>query len=169
MELFEPDNQGDERTLLTQFLDHHRSILVRKVEGLSQAQLATSFATSDLTIAGVLKHMAAVEDTWFQARLLGLPTPEPWASAPWKEDPDWEFHSAVDDPPEELLRLFDVACERSRAAVDEVNDLDALARKAPRRGDVSLRWILIHMIEETARHNGHVDLLRESIDGSVGD
>lgn len=169
MELYEPGNLGDERTLLTQFLDHHRSILVRKAEGLTQAQLATRVDHTELTVAGLLKHMALVEDTWFHDRLLGHGPPEPWASAPWDEDQDWEFHSAVDDPPEELFRLYQVACERSRAAVDEVVDLEALARKAPRRGDVSLRWILLHMIEETARHNGHADLLRENIDGAVGD
>jgi uncharacterized damage-inducible protein DinB len=170
MELFEPDDVGDERTLLTQFLDHHRSILVRKAEGLSQAQLATRLGPSELTLAGLVKHMALVEDSWFHRRLLGQDLGEPWTSVDWKADPDWEFHSAVDDDPADLLALYQAACERSRAAVAAVSDLDALTRKPTRRGDhYNLRWVLLHMIEETARHNGHADLLRESIDGTTGD
>jgi hypothetical protein len=88
----------------------------------------------------------------------------------WDSDPDWEFRTAADDEPAELFRLYRVACERSRAAVDEVRDLDVMSKTPNRRGEhFSLRWILIHMIEETARHAGHADLLRESIDGAVGD
>jgi uncharacterized damage-inducible protein DinB len=170
MELFEPDDVGDEWTLLTQFLDHHRSILVRKAEGLDQAQMATRLAPSELTLAGLVKHMALVEDSWFQRRLLGEALGEPWASVDWKADPDWDFHSAVDDDPAELLALYQAACERSRAAVAAVGDLDAMTRRPNRRGEhFNLRWLLLHMIEETARHNGHADLLRESIDGATGD
>lgn len=170
MDLFEPDNEGDERTLLTQFLDHHRSVLLRKADGLTREQLATRVGASELTLAGLLKHMALVEDSWFQTRLHGRPDPEPWGSVDWDADPDWEFHSAVDDDPSDLVSLYEAACERSRQAVAEVPDLDTMALKANRRGEAfSLRWILIHMVEETARHNGHADLLRESIDGFTGD
>jgi uncharacterized damage-inducible protein DinB len=169
MEAIDPDQVGDELTLLTQFLDFHRAVLVRKADGLTQSQLATRLGPSELTLAGLLKHMALVEDNWFNRVLLGRDQPEPWASAPWDDDADWDFHSAADDPPEELFRLYQVACERSRAAVKEVGDLDALAVRKTRHGPISLRWILLHMIEETARHNGHADLLRESIDGATGD
>jgi uncharacterized damage-inducible protein DinB len=169
MELFKPANTGDERALLTQFLDHHRSIFVRKVEGLSREQLVTRVGASDLTLAGLTKHLALVEYAWFHERLVGRPPLEPWASVDWDADPDWELRTALDDDPAELLAMYHEACARSRAAVDEVGDLDALCAKPSSRGPVSLRWILLHMIEETARHNGHADLLRESIDGGTGD
>jgi uncharacterized damage-inducible protein DinB len=165
----DPDLVGDELPLLTQFLDWHRATLVGKASGLAKDQLAASLPSSDLTLAGLVKHLALVEDHWFQETLLGHDMPEPWASAPWDDDRDWDFHSAVDDDPADLFALYAAACDRSRAAVRKVGDLTALsARRPPRRDYVSLRWILLHMIEETARHNGHADLLRESIDGATG-
>ena len=172
LEALDPDRlpAGDELALLTRFLDYNRAVMRRKAQGLSAEQLARHLGPSEMTIGGVLKHLALVEDSWFHRRLLGQPDPEPWASVDWNADPDWEFHTAADDQPEELLRLYDVACERSRAAVGEVGDLDVMAQSPNRRGEhFSLRWILIHMIEETARHAGHADLLRESIDGATGD
>jgi hypothetical protein len=169
----DPDTAGDELTSLSQFLDFHRATLVSKVIGLSSEQLAArAVPSSAITLGGMLKHLALVEDDWFQVKFLGRPELEPWASAPFDVDPDWDWHSAVDDTPDELLRLYDDACARSRAAVVEVaGDLQsASAVSDPRTGaTISLRWILLHMIEETARHNGHADLLREAIDGSVGE
>ena len=112
-----------------------------------------------------------MEDDWFQVRLLGRPDPEPWASAPFDDDRDWDFHSAHLDDPAALVALYEAACARSRAAVVELGgDLDALSVAHDRHtgGLFSLRWILVHIVEETSRHNGHVDLLREAIDGSVG-
>jgi uncharacterized damage-inducible protein DinB len=170
MDLIEPAPAGDERTLLEQFLDFQRAVMVRKVEGLTKEQMATRVGASELTLAGLIKHLALVEDDWFQHDLHDRPNPEPWASAPWDEDRDWEFHSAVDDSPEELIELYLAACERSRAAVAEVDDLETLMARVPKfRERFSLRWILIHMIEETARHLGHADMLRETIDGATGD
>lgn len=162
--------RGDELTLLTRYLDFYRAIIVRKVEGLSQAQLASQLTPSSLTLAGLIKHLAMVEDFWFGERVLGHPSSEPWASVDWDADPDWEFHSATDDDPAELIQMYEQACARSRAAVTEVGDLDAVTKQPNRRGHTfSLRWVLIHMIEETCRHAGHADLLRESIDGKTGD
>jgi uncharacterized damage-inducible protein DinB len=117
----------------------------------------------------LLKHLALVEDSWIQERFLGLPEVEPWASAPWDQDRDWDFHSAADDDPEQLRDLYRAACERTRTAVAAAS-LDDLSR-APRRDGhhPSLRWILLHLLEETSRHNGHADLLREAIDGEVGE
>jgi uncharacterized damage-inducible protein DinB len=171
MERTDPDPGGDELTLLCQFLDYHRDTLVMKASGLDKQQLATRSGRSTLTLAGLVKHMALVESSWFHEVLLGRETPEPWNGVDWDADPDWEFHTAVDDEPEELLRLYATACERSRAAVAEVGDLDALSAKPSRRtGErFNLRWIMLHMIEETARHNGHADLLRENIDGVTGE
>jgi uncharacterized damage-inducible protein DinB len=169
----DPDLVGDELTLLSQFLEFHRATLVDKVSGLSAEQLATrAVPSSAITLGGMLKHLALVEDDWFQVRLLGRPDPEPWASAPFDDDRDWDWHSAADDTPEELLDLYASACARSRSAVAEVDgDLERLSVKVDRHtgGPFSLRWIMIHMIEETARHNGHVDLIREAIDGVAGE
>jgi Protein of unknown function (DUF664) len=170
MERADPDLVGDELTLLTQYLDYHRATLAQKAGGLTRDQLATTVGPSDLTLAGLVKHAALNEDHWFSVVLLDRPQAEPWASAPWDDDPDWEFHTAVDDDPAELLALHAAACERSRANVAEVGDLDALSAPHPRRGErFSLRWILLHMLEETARHNGHADLLRQAVDGTTGE
>jgi uncharacterized damage-inducible protein DinB len=174
MQRIDPDGSADELTLLSQFLDYHRATLVQKVSGLDREQLATRVGASELTLAGLVKHLSLVEDTWFTRRLAGRPDPEPWASAPWDDDRDWEFHSAVDDEPADLLALYAAACDRSRAVTAEVaaaGGLDTLSvRPAGSDGrHVSLRWILLHLLEETARHNGHADLLRESIDGTTGE
>ena len=167
----DPDLRADERTMLTQYLDYHRATMESRAEGLGASALAQTLAPSALTIAGLVKHLALVEDNWFQEVLLGRPMPEPWHSAPFDDDPDWEFHTAVDDDLDDLLELYRAACARSRAAVEEVGDLDALSVKESRRGEgrFSLRWILLHMIEETARHNGHADFIRQSIDGLTGE
>jgi Protein of unknown function (DUF664) len=128
--------------------------------------------TSAITLGGMVKHLALVEDDWFQVRLLGRADVEPWASAQFDVDPDWDWHSAADDSPEDLVGLYDRACARSRTAVAELGgDLEPLLVETDRHtgGPFSLRWIMIHMIEETARHNGHVDLICEAIDGLVGE
>ena len=88
------------------------------------------------------------------------------------DDPDWDFRTAADDDPADLVALYEHACERSRQAVASVASLDDLTSEVPRRGGVqrfNLRWVLLHMIEETARHAGHADLLREAIDGATGE
>ena len=169
----DPDLVADELTMLSQFLDFHRATLLEKVSGLTHEQLNTaSVPPSTMTLAGMVKHLALVEDDWFQVRLLGRPDPEPWASAPFDDDRDWDWHSAHEQTPAELVALYEAACARSRAAVGEVGgDLDTLSVALDRDtgGPFSLRWILVHMVEETCRHNGHVDLLREAIDGTVGE
>ena len=169
MQRRDPDSAADERTTLTQFLDYQRDTLLLKTNGLTGEQLGRRLSPSALTLGGLLKHLALVEDIWIQQRFLGLPQSEPWASAPWAEDPDWEFHSAERDDPEQLRALYRAACERSRLAVAAA-DLDDRSVAVDREGaHRSLRWILVHLIEETARHNGHADLLREAVDGTVGE
>jgi len=166
----DPHPAADERTTLVEFLEFHRETVLQKVAGLTHEQLNRPLLPSGTTMAGLLKHLAGVEDSWFTDRLLGLGEPEPFASAPFDEDPDWEFHSAVDDTPEYLVELYEAACERSRAAVAQTPDLDTPMAKPSQSGThFSLRWILVHMIEETARHNGHLDLLRELTDGATGE
>jgi uncharacterized damage-inducible protein DinB len=173
MDRTDPDMVGDELAQLTQFLDYHRATLAQKASGLTREQLATTVGPSSLTLAGLVKHAALNEDHWFGVVLLGRPPSEPWASVDWDGDPDWEFRTAVDDDPAELLALYAQTCERSRANIAEaaaVDGLDTLSAPHPRDGDrFNLRWILLHMLEEVARHNGHADLLREAADGTTGE
>ncbi|MGD9957820.1 DinB family protein [Nocardioides sp.] len=170
----DPPLAADEATTLLAFLDYHRDTLRRKTEGLTQEQLAMTLAPATLTLGGLLKHMALVESSWFSEVFLGEPMMEPFASADWESDRDWEFTSAPQDSPGELRSLFDRAVARSddviRVALD-LGGLDGLSAKESRRAQqpYSLRWILVHMIEEYARHNGHADLIRESIDGVTGE
>ena len=161
---------ADELTTLTTWLDWFRATLRMKAGDLDSEQLNLTLAPSTMTLGGMVKHMAWVESWWFVETFLGEPAAEPWVSAPWKRDRDWEWHSAADDGPEQIWGLFDREVERARAIVAEAGDLDTHAVKASRRtGEpFSLRWILVHMIEEYARHVGHADLIRESIDGSTG-
>jgi uncharacterized damage-inducible protein DinB len=168
---WEPPLAADERTMLSAYLDYHRATLVWKASGLTQEQMGRTIASSSLTIAGLVNHMAVVEDSWFTEDFAGSPMPEPWADVDWDADPDWEHRTALDETPETLLARYAAACERSRAVVAAAESLDAKSVAiAKREGEpFTLRWIMVHMIEETARHNGHVDLLREAIDGVTGE
>jgi uncharacterized damage-inducible protein DinB len=164
-----PPLEADERTMLRGFLDLYRATLVRKAAGLTQEQLASRLPPSTLTLGGLLKHMAVVEDDWFTSDMAGRELPEPWASVDWEADRDWELSSAKEDTPEELLALFDTACARSRAVVESCDSLDQRSVRTDAEGNhFTLRWILVHMIEEYARHCGHADLLREAVDGQRG-
>jgi uncharacterized damage-inducible protein DinB len=167
----EPAFGADERTMLAGYLDYHRATLAWKASGLTQAQLAQRIPSSSLTIGGLVKHLALVEDSWFTERFAGLGEPAPWAGVDWDADPDWEHHSAADDTPEQLLALYADACERSRSVYAEATSLDQPSVVPDRRtGEpFTLRWMVLHLIEETARHNGHVDLLREFVDGLTGE
>lgn len=155
--------------MLVGFLDLYRATLIRKAAGLTQEQLSQPLAPSTLTLGGLLKHMAIVEDDWFTSDMAGDDLPEPWASVDWDADRDWELNSAKEDSPEELLALFQAACGRSRAVLESCDSLDQRSIKPDRKGHhYTLRWILVHMIEEYARHCGHADFLREAIDGQRG-
>ncbi len=170
MERIDPDLQADERTTLVAFLDYHRATFLSKIAGLTYEQMNVALPPSDLTLAGLTKHLALVEDSWFQERFVGVEV-EPWASAPFDDDRDWEMHSAKHDSPDDLLALYQAAVARSQATLNALESLDARSAVNDRREGIpySMRWILVHMIEETARHNGHADLLRQSIDGLVGE
>jgi uncharacterized damage-inducible protein DinB len=169
----DPPLAGDEVATLRAFLDYHRDTLRLKTAGLDHDQLNRALAPSTMTLAGLLKHLAVVESSWFAEYVAGQEMMPPFDTAPWDDDRDWEWHTAPDDSPEELRRLFDEAVARS----DEITEaalaragLDTLTVKADRSGErFSLRWILTHMLEEYARHNGHADLIRESIDGATGE
>jgi uncharacterized damage-inducible protein DinB len=164
-----PGRSEGERDTLIQFLDYYRQVLLRKAAGLSNTELAQTLGPSDVTIGGLLKHMSVVETNWFVRRFEGGEYPEPWASAPWGEDADWDFHSAADDSLEYLVELFSETVERSRATVVATESLDQVSVRTRDGVPWSMRWILVHLIEEYARHVGHADVIRESIDGATGD
>jgi uncharacterized damage-inducible protein DinB len=159
-----PEVAADERTTLEQFLDFHRGRVLEVLADTSDADAARAFLpATKLTIGGIVKHLGHVEDIWFQKKLLGVAMPEPWASAAWDADRDWDFNSAQHDSVEQIRALYLAACERSRAAAGAFPHLDSLAAQPSfGAGPVSLRWIFLHMIEETAQHRGHLDLLRDA-------
>jgi uncharacterized damage-inducible protein DinB len=121
----------------------------------------------------LLKHLVYVKDDWFARCLHGRELQPLWLTDESKADPDWEWSSAAEDSPEQLRALWQDAVARSRELVEEAlaeGGVDGMARRAWTDGRASsLRWIVCHMIEEYARHNGHADLLRESVDGLVGE
>ena len=165
-----PPAAADEPTTLLAFLDYFRATLRLQADGLDAQQLATRLPPSSLTLGALLKHLAHVERYWATYVFEGEEMTEPWASADWEADPDWEMTSAAHDPPDELRRLYDAEIAAAdavyRRAIDGVG-LDALAQRQRHGKHFSLRWILVHLVEEYARHCGHADLIRESIDGAV--
>lgn len=126
-----------------------------------------------MTLGGMLKHLTYYENHWFSHRMCGNELQPAWADDHWDVDPDWEWNSAADDPPAALRTAWLVATDYSRhllAATLADGGLDQLARRSLPDGRMpSVRWIVMHMIEEYARHNGHADLIRESVDGLVGE
>ncbi|WP_426997051.1 DinB family protein [Pseudarthrobacter sp. N5] len=169
----EPPLAADETATLLGFLDYQRATLAWKCAGLDAAGLQATTAASSMTLGGLLKHLAYVESDWFSGSLHGRARQPPWDTVDWKADPDWEWHSAANDAPEQLRTLWRDAVAGSRSLVAEAladGGLGQLAKRTWSDGTApSLRWILCHMIEEYARHNGHADLLRESVDGRTGE
>jgi hypothetical protein len=151
-----PDLQPeDERTALVQRLDLYRGFAAAALIDLQWEEAsARLLPATDLTIAGIVKHLAWAEDRWFQGRLLGVEMPPPW-NLPGADDPDHAMRLADGDTIHGIAELYSLACERSRFAVercDSLNDVAALPSFGIR--PVNLRWILVHMIDETARVRG---------------
>jgi len=223
----EPPVAGDEADTMLGSLERQRRIFAWKCGGLDSAGLSATAAVSTMTLGGLVKHLALVEDEYFTRRLLGRELGPPWDAVDWDADPDWEWHSAAGDSPEQLMTLWREAAARSRSAVAQVlaeGGLDQRARYSPGGqpgvsdggqpsvspggqsnlpdggrpnlpdggqpglledgqpnlpddgqlsvspgGQPSLRRILIDLIEEYARHIGHADLIRESVDGLTGE
>ncbi|HET9895274.1 MAG TPA: DinB family protein [Streptosporangiaceae bacterium] len=156
----------DERTILTTFLDYARDTVHAKCTGLSDAdaRLAPLPGSPLMTISGLISHLRWVEASWIEKKLLGRTIDPPWTD----EDPDREFRIAVEVPLAQLLAEYRAACARHRELVASL-PLDTRSRGDLGRAEpVTLRWILMHLTEETARHNGHIDLLRELADGVRG-
>ena len=167
---FDPDPTGGERELLGQYLDFQRQTVLAKTEGLSREQMARRHPPSALTLGGLLYHLALVEESWLEERFLGLPTREPWAGVDFQADPEWEFRTSAELEPEQLRQRYREACERSRQAAAQASGLgqESVATFSDGR-HFTLGWVLLHLLEETARHAGHADLIREAIAGTVGE
>ena len=168
-----PPLAADEATTLLGWLDFLRATVAWKCSGLDSAALRLAVGASSMTLGGLLKHLAAVEDSHFAEWLLGRPPGPPWDSVDWDADPDWAWSSSADDAPEQLFTLWHQACDRSRRIVQEAlahGDLEQLGKIVSSDGDSpTLRYILLALIEEYARHAGHADLLREAVDGLTGE
>ena len=171
--LWEPPIAGNEIDTLVGSLERQRRIFAWKCGDLDATCLNAKLAPSSMTLGGLLKHLALVEDEYFSGRLLGQELGSPWDAVDWDADPDWEWHSAADDSPQQIYALWQEAVTRSRSAVTEAladGGLDRLARRTwPDGRAPSLRRILIDLVEEYGRHVGHADLIRESVDGLVGE
>ena len=166
----DPPENASETTTLTAYLAFQRETLLLKTEGLTREQLGRAHPPSSLTLAGLLYHLALVEESWALERFSGQPMPEPWAGVDWDATPDWEFDTAPGLEPEVLRERYREAARRTDAVVAATGDLDVLSAVPLRNGNAfSLRWMLLHLVEETARHAGHADLLREAVDGAVGE
>jgi uncharacterized damage-inducible protein DinB len=161
----DPDLAGDERLLLTQFLDYQRAVLLCKVGELDDDGLRRVMTPSGLTLLGILKHLAYVERWWFRIAFAGEEVSDP----PWSDDdPDADFRAEPDETAEAILALYEDEAARARTIAADAASFDDIAAD-PRAKGRSLRWIMIHMIEEYARHLGHADIMREAIDGRTGD
>jgi uncharacterized damage-inducible protein DinB len=160
----EPDFDLAEREMLEGWLEFHRITLLMKCEGLDDdGRKARPVATSKLSLHGLIRHMAEVERSWFQSVVAGESITALWDAVGGEYA---DFH-VEDADPEEAFTLWRAACDRSRVITDAVGSLD---ETVVYRGEmISLRYVLTHLIEEYARHNGHADLLREAIDGAVGE
>jgi uncharacterized damage-inducible protein DinB len=170
---WEPPLAGSEAEHIVGALDRLRTTFRWKADELDDAGLRARVGASTLTIAGLLKHLAFVEDHASTVRLTGESPGPPWDTVDWEANHRWDIVSAADDPPEKLYALYDEALERSRArftkALDE-GGIDQLVHMAhPDGRHASLRRLLCDLIEEYGRHTGHADLIREAVDGRVGE
>jgi hypothetical protein len=169
----DPPVAGDESTTLLAFLNYQRETLRWKCSGLDAAQLSTPLAPSSLTLAGLVKHLAVVEAGLLNLTFAGGVARPSWIAEIDPDRPDWSLTTAIGAEPEQLLAWFEESVEVSDGVIADAlassDGLDTLSEGHDDGERVSLRWILCHLLEEYARHNGHADLIRESIDGLTGD
>ena len=169
----EPPIAGDEVAAVLGELDRVRSYIAWKCGGLDAAGLRATLGPSTMTLGGLLKHLALVEDAHFAKLMFNREPGPPWDGVDWDADPDWEWRTAADDTPEQLMSGWEQAVDRSRAIVaDALADggLDHVGAYVSSNGESpNLRRMLLDLIEEYARHVGHADLIRESVDGLTGE
>lgn len=163
----EPSQIADERALLEGMLDYYRGIIVRKLEGLSETDARRTLGPSIMSPLGVVNHLVGVELWWYVEVLEGRSPAYPWTEDEHAADRDCDWRPGPQRTVASVLADHRAACDAARAAA-ALHDLDDVSG-ADRGRRVSLRWIHVHMIEELARHAGHLDLLREAIDGATGD
>ncbi len=161
---------GTDFETLLGFLDYQRATLAWKCRGLSDEQLRAGLRPTSMTLGGMLKHLSRAEDYWFGEVVAERQKPEPWANMPWSD----EWQNAAADTGDALRQLWAERVDQARRVVTaQLKAAEtALSTTHPAwdgQGRPSLRWVLVHMIEEYARHNGHADLIRESIDGETGE
>ena len=159
----QPESIGSERQVLEAFLDFHRQVLVSKVDGISENEARRRRVPSKTTLAGLIKHMIGVERGWFQ-EVLGGRNPEDIGPNVGGGEESWDL--AENETVSSLIKEYEQTCEQSRQTAARFALDDAVPE--PDMGQVSLRWVYVHMIEETARHVGHADILREQTDGAAG-
>jgi uncharacterized damage-inducible protein DinB len=165
----DPQPSADERTLLGEFLDFYRATIEQKCDGIDDAQARSIIEPSDMSLIGIVRHLTEVERNWFCVKFAGEEVPFHFD---YDADEDKDWHPDDDETLAGALARYRSDYERARAITDAAPSLDDLSKVGVRWYDdqpVSLRWILVHMIEETARHAGHADLLRQRIDGVTGD
>lgn len=154
-------------------LERNRRVFAWKTGGLDRAALAATTAASSMTLGGLVKHMALVETDWLVVKLAGQQYGQPWDEVDFDADPDWEWRTGAQDGPEQVYALWRSAVQRSRDVVATMLKEGGMGGASRfTRGDgrpASVREMLLDMIEEYARHTGHADLLRESVDGLVGE
>lgn len=172
----EPPFAADEKATLLGFLDFQRATFEWKTRDVDADGLRTPLPghPSTMTLAGLMKHLSYVENYWFSEVIGGRNDVEPWASVDWAADADWDWNSAATDSDDDLRTLWQSSIKRSNQTLEaHLAQPDAdLSDTFPAWGgreQASARWILTHMIEEYARHNGHADLLRELVDGETGE
>jgi uncharacterized damage-inducible protein DinB len=151
--------------MLSAFLDRYRETMLWKLDGLSTEQASRHLVPSATTLLGVVKHLAYVERWWFQMNFAGDPVGFPWPKD--EPDEDIDFRVTDTDTIESIGALYEQEIARSRQIVAGAS-LEDLGKDLGKVKPRSLRWIMVHMIEETARHSGHADILRELTDGAIG-
>jgi hypothetical protein len=170
---WEPPVAGTDESQLIGALERLRTTFRWKADGLDAGGLGQRAAKSSLTLGGLLKHLALVEDHMFTVKYDGAPLGTPWPEIDWDADPEWEFRTAAEDPPETLYALWDDAVERSRrrlaAALAADGGLDQRVAASRDGEHASLRRLVFDLVEEYGRHTGHADLLREAVDGLTGE
>lgn len=163
MEVRTTPKHGSEKETLLAFLDNNRAVMVWKLDGLSEGDARRPMVRSGTNMLGLVKHLAWVERWWFEDNFAGREVDFPWSD----DDPDADFRVEDEETIADIVTLYEVAVADSNEIIDsaDLDDLAAVSRDGVSR---SLRWIVGHMVEETARHAGHADIVRELIDDNTG-
>ncbi|MCH8991595.1 MAG: DinB family protein [Acidobacteria bacterium] len=163
MEVRTTTKHGSEKETLLAFLDNNRAVMVWKLDGLSEGDARRPMVRSGTNMLGLVKHLAWVERWWFEYNFAGREVDFPWSD----DDPDADFRVEAEESIADIVTLYEVSVADSNGIIDsaDLDDLAAVSRDGVSR---SLRWIVGHMVEETARHAGHADIVRELIDDNTG-